>query len=128
MNWSTVISCITWAILSTFIKAARWASELKSSDITEILDGVWPNCSLSYCHNEEVDELFFPNIIRNTIENNLSKNINNIVKKSVSADEDAIIDIMSLLIKDIILKYLCQLRVALERMMPKEALIFEEDV
>lgn len=42
-NWSTVISCITWAVFRNFNNALQWASELSSKDKMEILEGVWPN-------------------------------------------------------------------------------------
>lgn len=83
------------------------------------------------------------------MENNLSNNIDNVVKNFFSTDEDVIlinndvhdgselvyeyvtkdVDLcnVSLLNKDIVLKYLCQIRITLERMLPKEALISEED-
>lgn len=44
-NWSTVMSCILWAVFRTFIKVVMWASELRSNDRIEILDDVWPNWS-----------------------------------------------------------------------------------
>lgn len=106
--------------------------------------------SLSRYLNEEVEELLLANIISNIMENNVSNKIDNVVKKSVSADKDVIfmnIDVhdrsepvnegvtkdddhgnMYLLNEDIMLKYLCQLRIDLERMLPTESLISEKYV
>lgn len=84
------------------------------------------------------------------MENNLSNNINNVDNNFISVDEDFVlmnkdvhdrsepdnegvtkdVDLgnMSLLNEDIMLKYSCQIKIALERMLTKEALISEEDV
>lgn len=84
--------------------------------------------------NEEVEELCFSSIMKNMKENNLSKNINNVVKNSVNDDKDAILTIkdvhegvtkdvglgnMSLLNEDIVLRYLSQMRITLETMLSK---------
>lgn len=42
--------------------------------------------------------------------------------------KDVDLDNMSLLNEEVMLKYLSQMRIALERMLPKEALISKEDV
>lgn len=97
--------------------------------------------SLNRYLNEEVEEPCFTSIMQNIMENNLSKNINNVVKNSVNADENVILmnkDVhdrseldnegvakdadlgnMCLLNEDVVLKYLCQIRITIERMLPK---------
>lgn len=98
------------------------------------------SASLNMYLNEEVEELLLASIMRNIMENNLSKNINNVVKNYVSVDEDVILmnrDVYDrfesvnegvTMVGDLILKYLCQIRIALEGMLLKEALIFVDDV
>lgn len=106
--------------------------------------------SLNGYLNKEVEKIYFSSTMQNIMEKNLSNNINNVVKNSVSADEDVVLmneDVhdrselgnewvtkdadlgnMPLLNEDIMLKYLCKMRIALERMSSKEVLISKEDV
>lgn len=99
------------------------------------------NASLNRYLNEEVEDLIFANIMRNIVENKLSNNIYNVVNSSVGCNEgsilmnkdvhegvtkDVVIGNLSLLNEDTVMKYLCQMRIALERMLPNKTLIFEE--
>lgn len=95
--------------------------------------------SLNWYLNKEVEELCLVSIMLNIRENNLSKNIKNVVNTAKDdvvmikdvhegVTKDAYLGNMSLPNEDNVLKCLCQMRIALGKMFPKRDLISEEYV